>query len=152
MTRALRTQSWQHSADHSQRTKHIGLKQARHVRVTDVFDRSEQSVAGVVDHHIQAAGELKRSCHGRLDCCRIPNVQSHTVKYTSALGDLRVTLADSTDHGVAAGQCSLGQSLTQAAGYASNEPVLHRDILKFACGKYYGPRGWGLMVRRLQPL
>src|SRR4051812_6590304 len=126
MTPALRTPSWQHPTDHAQRTKHIGLKRARHVRVADVLDRSEQSVASVVDHHIQAAGELKRSCHGHFDCCRIPNVQSHAVKYTSALDDLRVTLADRTDHVVAAGQCSLGQSLTQAAGYASNEPVLHK--------------------------
>ena len=121
----LNSKSGQHGSDDIQRPEKVGLHAATNLVGLTFFDRPDQSVAGVVDHHIQGAEALDGGIEGGVDLVFVGDVQSERERLLRDDGRERLDGGDipsGQHHSVACLEGCLGDGATEPGRTAGDEP------------------------------
>jgi hypothetical protein len=125
MSGALGSESGQHGSDDIQRSEEVGLHAAPDLVGLAFFDGPDQSVACVVDHHIQGAKALDGRIKGGVDLVFVGDVQSEReglLRNDGCEGLDGGNISSGQHHPVACLEGCLGDGATEPGRTAGDEP------------------------------
>ena len=125
MSRPLNSEPRQDRSDDIQRPKKVGLHAATNLVGLAFFDGPDQSIAGVVDHHIQGAEAFDGGIEGGVDLVFLRDVQSERERLLRDDGRERFDGGDipgGQHHAIPRLEGCLGDGATEPGRTAGNEP------------------------------
>ncbi len=134
MAGALAAHVRQHGAGDVQQAEHVGAVDAQRLFGARLLDAAEQTVAGVVDQHVDPAERLHSDAGRFMRLRLIGDVELHG-QQPLVLAELlfdRRRVAGGCNHRVALGQGFRRDPCAEAAGRSCDEPDTHRSLLCFA--------------------
>jgi hypothetical protein len=119
------------SGGHGHRAEEVGLEQRAQLGVGSLLERTDDTVPGIVDEHVDAAEPLHRSVDGSSHCIGHVDVErdgQHAIRCERhEIGDA-VDAARGRDHVVPLRERVLGERASEAGRGACDEPGLGRGV------------------------